>query len=239
MKWLSRSLFVLSAVLLAHCASQPKQVSAEEPEKLDRTFTSGTGTKNEQVGEKGGSIVIQKKVSLEQDLAATRDSIEELEHSLYGVSRKDPGGLWLRLKECRARLADPRLGGNGVPEAMESWEKLSESETDTKYRVEDKKYVVAVSEEQLEDRLSKTRNTKAILERRFGEFSDKLERCDERYRSTLVKNGLDPEDTKAEGEWVDGPNGYRVWKVRRSPTNSPEELMRRKEEREKKRKEEN
>lgn len=232
----ARVLLVLGVFLLGACASKQEKVSVEEPEKLDRSFASGTGEKSETVGEKDGTIVIQKKVSLETDLAKARDTIEDLENSIYGASRKDPGGLWLRLKDCRKKVSDVRLGGNGVPEAMESWEKVSENDAEMKYRVDNKKYVVAVSEEQLEDRLAKLKNTKSILDRRYGEYSDKLESCEEKYHATLVKHGLDPEDTKAEGEWVDGSDGYRVWQMKRTPSSNPEELMRRKEEREKKRK---
>lgn len=231
-----RVVLVVGVFILGACASKPETVSVGEPEKLDRSYLSGTGERSETVGEKDGTIVIQRKVSLETDLAKARDSIEDLENTIYGSSRKDPGGLWLRLKDCRKKVSDVRLGGNGVPDTMETWEKISESDAEMKYRVDQKKYVIAVSEEQLEDRLAKLKNVRSILERRYTEFRDKLDSCEEKYHATLVKHGLDPEDTKAEGEWVDGSGGYRVWQMRRAPSNNPEELMRRKEEREKKRK---
>jgi predicted nuclease with TOPRIM domain len=230
---------VLVGLFLVGCASQEEKVSLDETQKLDREFVAGTGNKNETVGEKDGTIVIQKKVSLQEDMSKVADDIDDLENSIYGLSRKDPGGLWLKLKECRKKVSDVRLGGNGVPDSMEAWEKPSATETDTKYRLDKKKYVVAVSEEQLEDRLTKLKNTKNTLERRYSEFKDKLDACEEKYQATLVKHGLDPEDTKAEGEWVTGPGGARVWQMKKAPTSNPEELMRRKEEREKRRKESN
>ncbi len=220
--------------LISACGSKEKTVSMDAPEKFDKEYVTKTGERNEVVGEKGGSIVIQKKVSLEEDMSKVRDSIEETENSIYGSSRQDPGGLWLKLKECRKKVTDPRLGGNGVPDAMESWEKISINDAAQKYRVEDKKKVVAVNEEQLEDRLSRMRNVKSVLDRRFGEFKDRLDRCEEKYHANLVRHGLDPEDTKATGEWVEGAGGYRVWKMKQLPTDNPEELMRRKELREKK-----
>jgi len=230
---------VLVALALTGCGSKEKKVSMDEPEKLDREYVNKTGERSESVGEKGGNIVIQKKVALEEDMTRTKDAIADAENSIYGSSRQDPGGMWLKLKECRRKTADPRLGGNGVPEAMEKWEKPSATDPDVKYRVEDKKKIVAVSEEQLEDRLGRLRNVKNILDRRYEEYRDKLDSCEERYHANLVKHGLDPEDTKAQGEWVDGPNGYRVWKMKQTPTANPEELMRRKETRESQRKSSN
>jgi hypothetical protein len=49
----------------------------------------------------------------------------------------------------------------------------------------------------------------------------------------MVKHGMNPSDMKAQGEWVEGPNGYKVWKLKRPATNDPEEMMKRKAEREK------
>ncbi len=232
LKW---PLIALSALALTGCGSKEKKVSMDEPEKLEREYVNKTDARNETVGEKDGSIVIQKKMSLEEDMARVRDAINDAESSIYGSSRQDPGGMWLKLKECRKKVSDARLGGNGVPEAMEKWEKISATDPELKYRVEGKKKVVAVSEEQLEDRLGHMKNVKNILDRRYEEFKDKLDACEDRYASNLVKHGLDPEDTKAQGEWVDGPNGYRVWKMKTAPTANPEELMRRKETRENKR----
>ena len=240
MQRLKSPLFAISilggALVLSGCGSKEKKVTLDEPEKLDRAYVNKTGERNETIGEKNGGIVIQKKMSLEEDMTRVRDQINDAENSIYGSSRQDPGGMWLKLKECRKKIADARLGGNGVPDAMEKWEKISTTDPDLKYRVEDKKKVVAVSEEQLEDRLSHMKNVKNILDRRYEEYKDKLDACEDRYASNLVRHGLDPEDAKAQGEWVDGPNGYRVWKMKTAPTANPEELMRRKEARESQRK---
>jgi len=176
--------------------------------------------------------VIQKKVYLEEEMRKLQDDIEDLENNIYGKSRKDPGGLWAKLQECRVRTADPRIGGTGMPEPMENWEKISETDPDVNYRVDDKKNVVVVSEEELGARISNLNKTKRVLERRFGEFKDKVDSCESKYHAALIQHGLDPEDTKSQGEWVEGPDGARVWKMRRPASKDPEELMRRKQRRE-------
>ena len=171
---------------------------------------------------------------MEDEFRKIHDDIEDLENNIYGKSKKDPGGYWLKLQDCRKRLADPRIGGNGVPDPMEKWEKVSESDPDFQYRVDDENNVVAVSEEQLEHRIANLKKVKTTLDRRVGDYQDKLDSCENRYHTALVQHGLDPEDTKATGEWVETQDGKRVWKMKKASTKSPEELMKRKEERQKK-----
>lgn len=225
------SFLALGLLLLQGCSST--KVSTSEPEKFDEKLNSETGEKGERVGVRGDKIVVQKNVYLEEELSKIKDKIDDLDNSLYGQSRKDPGGLWLGLQTCRKHIADPRIGGNGVPEPMEKWEKVSTTEPDYDYRVDSKKNVVAVSEEELGAKIANLKKVHNILERRYEDFKVKLENCQSHYQSALIQHGLNPDDTKATGEWVDGPNGYRVWKMRKPPTKDPEELMKRKQRREK------
>jgi hypothetical protein len=219
--------FILSVgFLIIGCAS--KKVSLDEPTPMDKQLNAGTGDKGDKVGVRGDSIVVQKRVYLEEELAKKHDSITDLENTIYGESIKYPGGLWLGLQACRKRISDPRLGGSGAPEPMETWEKLSEAEPDFDYRVDKKDNVVAVSEEDLGAKIANLTKMQNILERRYGDFKQKLDSCENAYHVALLKTGLNPEDTQASGEWVEGPNGYKVWKMRRPSTQDPEELMRRK-----------
>jgi hypothetical protein len=214
------------------CAS--KKVSLDEPEPLDKTLNSRTSDRSEQVGVRGDNIVVQKKMYLEEELNGLQSKIRDLENDVYGESVRDPGGLYLRLQTCRRRMADPRIGGTGTSEPMEPWEKPSETDVDFDYRVDKKKNVVAVTEEELGQRLANLKKTKRVMDQRYQEFQRKAENCEQKYKIALVNHGLNPDDTEAQGEWVEGPNGYRVWKMRRPKTNDPEEMMRRKQEREKK-----
>lgn len=230
MKWF---LWVLPVVLLTHCSSKEVSVSLDEAPKMDKKLNSTTGAKNERVGVKDDTVKIQKTVYLEEDLANSQREIEDLENAIYGQSKKYPGGIYLALKSCRNRLADPRLGGNGVSEPMEKWEKISAKDPDYNYHVDRDKNVVAVSEEDLASRISNLRKLKSLLNDSYDAFQTKLDNCQQKLETAMIQNGINPKDMKAEGEWVDGPNGYKVWKMKKPGTNDPEELMKRKSEREK------
>lgn len=225
---------VLTAALVLATGCSSKKVSLDEPEPLDKTLNTRTSDKSEKVGVRGDNIVVQKKMYLEEEMNALQTKIRDLENDVYGESVRDPGGLFLKLQTCRRRMADPRIGGNGTSDPMEPWEKPSETETDFDYRVDKKQNVVAVSEEELGQRLANLKKTKRVMDQRYQDFQRKVENCEQKYKTALVNFGLNPDDTEAQGEWVEGPNGYRVWKMRRPKTNDPEEMMRRKQEREKK-----
>lgn len=222
---------VLVAVLTVSCAS--KKVSLDEPEKFEKNLNTATTDKNEKVGVKDGTVVIQKRIYLEEELSKLQTQIGDLESSIYGRSKKDPGGVWASLQKCRRKTADPRLGGDGNPEPMEKWERISEKDEDFNYAVDDKNNVVAYSEEKLEARVVNLKKMKRILDDKYDSFKDKQDVCENKYRTALINHGIKPEDTQAQGEWVDGPSGQRTWKMRRPSTDDPEELMRRKNEREK------
>lgn len=227
-------LWLLPLALLTQCSSKKDvTVSLEEAPKMEQKLNSTTGSRGEKVGVKDDTVKIQKTVYLEEDLAKSQREIEDLENAIYGQSKKHPGGMYLGLKSCRNRLADPRLGGNGVSEPMEKWEKISAKDPDFNYHVDRDKNVVAVSEEDLASRISNLRKLKNILNDTYDAFQTKLENCQQNLETAMIKNGMNPNDMKAQGEWVDGPNGYKVWKMKKPTTNDPEEMMKRKSQREK------
>jgi hypothetical protein len=227
-------LWILPIVFLAHCSSKKEvKVSLDEAPAMEEKLNSSTGSKNERVGVKDNTVKIQKTVYLEEDLAKSQREIEDLENAIYGQSKKYPGGIYLALKSCRTRLADPRLGGNGVSEPMEKWEKISEKDPDYNYHVDREKNVVAVTEEDLSARITNLRKLKGLLNDSYDAFQTKLDTCREKLETAMIEHGMNPNDMKAEGEWVDGPNGYKIWKMKKPTTNDPEELMKRKAQREK------
>lgn len=224
----------LGLLLFVSAGCSSKKVSLDEPEPMDKTLNSRTSDRSEKIGVRGDNIVVQKKMYLEEEMNTLQTKIRDLENDVYGESVRDPGGLFLKLQTCRKRMADPRIGGNGVSDPMEPWEKPSETDTDFDYRVDKKNNVVAVSEEELGQKLSNLKKVKRVMDQRYQDFQHKVESCEQKYKTALVNFGLNPDDTEAQGEWVDGPNGYRVWKMRKPKTNDPEEMMRRKQDREKK-----
>lgn len=227
-------LWLIPVIFLTQCSSKKDvTVSLDEAPKMEQKLNSTTGSKNEKVGVKDDTVKIQKTVYLEEDLANSQREIEDLENAIYGQSKKYPGGIYLALKSCRARLADPRLGGNGVAEPMEKWEKISAKNPDYNYHVDRDKNVVAVTEEDLASRISNLRKLRGLLNDSYDAFQTKLDNCQQKLETAMIQNGMDPKDMKAEGEWVDGPNGYKVWKMKKPSTNNPEELIKRKAQREK------
>jgi hypothetical protein len=114
---------------------------------------------------------------------------------------------------------------------MEKWEKISERAKDFNFAVDKKGNVVAVQEEDLEVRIVNLEKAKNVINDRYDAMKEKLDSCENKHRTALIQHGMDPADTKAVGEWVDGPGGFKVWKMKKSSTSNPEELMRRKQKR--------
>lgn len=217
----------LSLLIVVGCSS------TKVTDNLEEEYKNSTPEKGEKVGLKDDKIVLQKRISLEEQLHSLGDEVEELQRITYGRSLKEPGGVWEELSRCRKKMADPRLGGNGLSEPMEKWEDLSSKDADFEHTVDKKsKKVIAVTEEALNDRIGRLKQAKSMLSDKYAKLKDKSEICEEKYKTSLVEHGLNPEDTKSEGEWVDGPQGYKVWKMKRSSTTDPEELMKRKKKRE-------
>jgi len=224
---MKKSLLLLVVLLVAvGCSSSP-----DPTEDFDEILRSQTPDKRESVGLKDDKVMIKKKVHLEGRLWKLNSQINDVENAIYGRSRKDPGGIWESLRICRKRLSDPRIGGNGVPEKMEKWEKVTEKEEDFQYFVNDDKNVIGVTEEELTTRVTRLKKHKSLLDQQFDSFKEKMLLCESKYHAALVHHGIDPADTKSQGEWVAGPGGYREWRVKRKSTHDPEELMRRKNER--------
>lgn len=230
-----KKIFVLvSLVWLAGCSSDKPNVSLEAPEEFDKPLNVTGSDKTEKYGIKDSTVKVQKIVYLEEELGKTQNEITELENKIYGAARTNPGGLFLELQMCRKRLADQRIGGNGVPEPMEKWQKVSQKDPDYNYHVDKRNSVVAVTEEDLATKIDNLNKLKRVLTDKYDDMSGKLDTCRDQYHAALVNHGLDPRDTEAQGEWVVGDNGYKVWKMKKPATYDPEELMRRKQQREKK-----
>jgi len=219
---------LVALMVLASCSSKEVTVSTDEAEKFDKNLNSATLDKAEKVGIKDGTVKIQKTIYLEEDLNKMQREIEDLENRIYGESKTYPGGMYLSLKGCRSELADTRLGGNGVPEPMEKWEKISAKDPDYNYHVDRDKNVIAVNEEELAGRITNLRKLKRVLNDTYDTFQSRLDICQQKVKAAQVAQGMNPEDSKAKGEWVEGPNGYKVWKMKRSKTTDPEEMMKRK-----------
>lgn len=224
MKHQTLGLTLVCIALLAGCGSKN-----DPTEKFDKTLNVTTSDKTESVGMKGDKVMVKKKVYLEEQLYKMQSEIEDLELAIYGKTRREPGGIYEAVRDCRARIADPRVGGTGKPDPMEKWERLTQTDEDFQYKADNQNNMIGYSEEELDARLTRYQKQKRVLEQQYESFKDRLDSCESRYQTALVQHGLNPNDTKAKGEWIEGPNGYKIWKMRQGATKDPEELMRRKE----------
>ncbi len=214
------TLTALLVLLLAACAS------TKVTDKLDEQYETKTSDAQETIGTKDDKIVIQKRIYLEEQLQVLQSEVEDLQHQTYGKTQADPGGLWETLRRCETRRADARVGGDGSPEAVPTWQDHASQAVEFAHTVEGKN-VIAVTEEALADRIVRLQKSKKILSTSSLSLREKLERCENLYKTALIQHGLNPDDTQAKGEWVEGDKGYKVWKMKRSATNDPEELMKR------------
>ena len=130
-------LMAITFGLLVGCASKN-----DPTEAFDEELNATTSDKNETVGLKDDKVFIKKKVYLEERLFKLKRQNEDLERAIYGRSKREPGGSWEALRECRSRLADPRIGGAGNPEAMEKWEKVTETEDEYQFKVDKNKNII-------------------------------------------------------------------------------------------------
>lgn len=213
------------AVLLAGLTSCS---SNQGPGELDKTYNTSTGDNREKVGLRDDKVVVQKRVYLEEQLWSLKSEVDDLQHTIYGKSRTDQGGLYAALKDCRQRVSDPRVGGVGKPDPMEKWQDITSEDEQFFFKADKNNNLVGVSEEALDDRIQRYKKHQRMLTQMYDTFKDKVDTCEETYRTSLVQHGLNPDDTKAKGEWVEGPRGYKVWKMKKAATKDPEELMKRK-----------
>jgi hypothetical protein len=223
MKTLSKlSILTTLTLALGACASNKAEKMDTRLEKSQELQTGQT------VGLRDGNVVVQRKVFLAEELRKLEAEVVGLENELYGNKKFGTKGLQGVHFECEKKLADPRVGGNGKLKPLERSERLSDKEEELKFAIDEKEQLVGVSEEMLRDRIERFQGHRKILRERYDEMETGIEVCEQDYKTALINSGLNPEDTKAQGEWVTGPNGYRVWRAKVKATDDPEELSRRK-----------
>jgi hypothetical protein len=222
----SKRLFsILGLSILGACSSGPVVVQVEEvPTTVERpNYVSG-----EWMGLRDGVVVVQRRKQLSEELRKLQNEVFGLEDEIYGSRAYGSPGLYGVLKKCRNFLADKRIGGSGKLNPMEAVERPTEQEKDFKFGIDDKGNLLAVDEEVLVDRISRFRGFRSVLTDRRSHFEQQIDICDQDYRTALVDHGMNPDDTMAKAGWVHIPQvGTRVWMATKTPTNDPEELLRR------------
>jgi uncharacterized protein YuzE len=214
----------LTLLGLGACASKHK--AEERDTRLEKSqAVSG----NTSVGlDKDGKVMVQTKVFLAESLRGLEKEVYSTENDLYGNEKYGTRGTQGVLRDCEKKLADPRIGGTGKLNPSRNSERVTESEEELKFVIDENGNLVGVTEEKLRDRIERFRGYKKILASRKAEIASEIEICEQKHREALIANGLSPEDGDGKGEWVTGPQGYKVWRAKKRESSNPEELSKRK-----------
>ncbi len=202
--------------LLVGCSSAPDY-------RLEKKLEAQTTKSEEVVGVRDDKVVIQKRGRLKELLFSLRNEVQELQQRTYGRSRYAPGGLWLQLKQCQSKLSDPRIGGNGTPPKLAPWVDITQEDKEVKVLLTEDNKLETLSEEDLNTRIQRLQAAKRMLRERYNQLDDMLEICQHKYRTALLRHGITPEEARAQGEWVEGPDGYKVWRLKRPALIQPKE----------------
>ena len=166
-------LTVLLAVLPG-CRSNPNKAEKIDTQ-LKREQDLGNG---EKVGVRGGNLVVQRKVQMNEELRRLQYEVYELEDRVIGNRKYGGKGLYGALKACREESVSKKMGGDGKLIFTEPADRVTDKEDEFNIGIDEKDKIVAVSEEFLKDRLARFQKYKQILLKRQDEYEEKLEICD-------------------------------------------------------------
>lgn len=164
---------------LAACSSNPHKAKDIETEMEKSEVVSGQTS----VGVKDGNMVVQKKVLMNEELRRIQNDVYELEDRVYGNRNYGSLGLYGVLRKCKSDLADKKNGGDGKLIWTEPMDRVSDKEEEFKIGIDEKKKLVGVSEEFLQDRIERFRNYRNVLEKRQDEYEEKLLICQTELKS--------------------------------------------------------
>jgi len=219
-------LMVALALLGLGACSSRKDKAEERDTRLEKSQAINNSTA---VGmDKDGKVMVQTKVFLAESLRSLEKEVYATENDVYGNEKYGTRGTQGVLKDCEKKLADPRIGGTGKLRPFASSDRVTEQEEDLKFVIDENGNLVGVTEEKLRDRIERFRGYKKVLSSRKAEIATEIDICEQKHREMLIAHGLSPEDGEGKGEWVTGPQGYKVWRAKKRETSNPETLSKRK-----------
>lgn len=184
--------FFMVGALAVACSSNPHKAEKIET-KIERAETV---TGDERVGvNSDGNMIVQKKVAMNEELRRLQYEVYELEDRVYGNRKYGSKGLYGTLKGCRENLARKENGGDGKLMWTEPMDRVTDKEEEFKIGVDEQNKLVGVSEEFLNDRITRFRTYKTILMKRQDEYEDKLSIC----KTELASRKFDADKAKQTG----------------------------------------
>ena len=164
----------LTLIVLGGCRSNPHKA-----EKINTDLQkSSEVTGDTKVGIKGGNMIVQKKVQMNEELRRLQYEVYELEDRVYGNRKFGSKGLYGALKTCREEIVSKKNGGNGKLMWTEPVDRVTDKEDEFNIGVDEKDRLVGVSEEFLKDRITRFNKYRTTLLKRQDEYEEKLEVCD-------------------------------------------------------------
>lgn len=167
-------LALISSMMLTACKSNPNKA-----EKIDTKLKKEQAlSPDESIGVKGGNMVVQKKVAMNDELRRLQYEVYELEDRIYGNKKYGSKGLHGALKDCKAEGASKKFGGNGKLTFTDPVDRVTEKEDEWNVGIDEQDKIVGVTEEFLKDRLARFQKYRQTYLKRQGEYEEKLEICD-------------------------------------------------------------
>lgn len=167
-------LIAASLLVVAGCSSNPHKATKIDTKMEKEDSVVG----DETVGVKGGNMIVQKKVKMNEELRRIQYEVYEMEDRVYGNRKYGSKGLYGALKACREEAVSKKLGGDGKLMWTEPVDRVTDKEEDFNIGVDEKERIVGISEEFLKDRIARFKKYKGVLQKRQDEYEEKLEICD-------------------------------------------------------------
>lgn len=197
-------LVILVLFSVAACKSNPHKA-----EKLQTQLDGSQNVSGGQVvGIKNGEMVVMDKSQMSERLRDLQNGVYSLEDKVYGTRKLGSQGLYGELKGCKRKLASRQFGGTGNMMWSEPLDRVTDKEEELKAGVDEKKDLVAVSEEYLKDRIQRFQSYRMILQKRSDDFSERIEQCN----TELATKEMDSNQ----------PNKVMVSEVPKASTERPE-----------------
>lgn len=180
MKWL----LLLSTVVFVSSCSTNKHKAEKIETQMDNSQALNSET---EMGVKDGNMVIQRKVSMNEELRKLQFEVYELEDRVFGSRKFGSLGLYGVLRDCKSQLSDPANGGDGKMKWTEALERVTDKEDEFKVGLDENNKLIAVSEEFLKDRIDRFKGYKSLLNKRQDEYEEKVAICKTELKSQKTK----------------------------------------------------
>jgi hypothetical protein len=172
------SLLLTTAILSATLVFSSCSTNLNRAEKINTKIDNSEKVSGDtEVGVKEGNMVVQRKVMMNEELRRTQYEVYELEDRVYGNRKLGSLGLYGVLRDCKLQLSDPKNGGDGKLMWTEPIDRVTDKEDDFKIGLDESKKLVGVTEEFLNERISRFRGYKNVLNKRQDEYEEKVAIC--------------------------------------------------------------